>query len=133
VIETGAGNCHLFIDESAKVDMATDISINAKTQRPSVCNAIETLLVHEDWFTAHGVELLEKIAKYDVTIYGDETVCNAFAQAKAAQESDWYKEYLGLELSVKVVSSHKEAINHINTYGTKHSEAIVTENESHAN
>lgn len=133
VIETGAGNCHLYIDESAKLEMANEIALNAKIQRPSVCNAIETLLVHENWFEANGVQLLEKLAEQDVKIYGDETVCSAFSQAEKADETDWYKEYLDLELSVKVIPSHIEAINHINTYGTKHSEAIVTEDDSHAN
>lgn len=132
VIETGAGNCHLFIDESANVHMANDIALNAKLQRPSVCNAIETLLIHENWFKEHGVQLLEKLVEENVVIYGDETVCDAFSQAKKAEETDWYTEYLGLELSVKVVPSYVEAISHINTYGTKHSEAIVTENQSHA-
>lgn len=133
VIETGAGNCHLFIDESAKVDMANDITLNAKIQRPSVCNAIETLLVHENWFKNNGVQLLEQLAEQDVIIYGDETVCQNFKQAKKADESDWHKEYLGLELSVKVIPSYVDAIDHINTYGTKHSEAIVTEETAHAN
>lgn len=132
VIETGAGNCHLFIDESANVEMANEIALNAKVQRPSVCNAIETLLVHEDWFNENGVQLLEKLAEQDVVIHGDKTVCDAFSQAKEADETDWYTEYLGLELSVKVIPSYIDAINHINTYGTKHSEAIVTEEQSHA-
>src|SRR5690625_4239621 len=112
--------------------MAEEIALNAKLQRPSVCNAIETLLIHENWFKEHGVQLLEKLAEQNVIIHGDETVCNAFPQAKQADESDWYKEYLGLELSVKTIPSYIDAINHINTYGTKHSEAIVTEDDSHA-
>src|SRR5690625_1954576 len=132
VIETGAGNCHLFIDESANLDMANEIALNAKLQRPSVCNAIETLLIHENWFKENGVQLLDQLVKQDVIIHGDETVCEAFSQANKADETDWYTEYLGLELSVKVVSSYVDAINHINTYGTKHSEAIITEEQAHA-
>lgn len=132
VIETGAGNCHLFIDESAQVDMANNITINAKLQRPSVCNAIETLLIHKKWFIQHGVKLLNNLVKKGVIIYGDETVCASFSEAKIADETSWLTEFLSAELSVKVVPTLDAAINHINTYGTQHSEAIVTENAEHA-
>lgn len=132
VIETGAGNCHVFIDESAKQEMAEEIVLNAKLQRPSVCNAIEKVLIHKDWFAKHGRELLQKLAEKGVIIHGDETICMTFPEAKKAEEEDWSIEYLGLEVAVKVVENVKEAIDHINEYGTKHSEAIVTENDDSA-
>lgn len=132
VLETGAGNCHIFIDETAKSDMAERIVINGKTQRPSVCNAIETVLIHENWFDLHGVEVLEALQNKGVKIYGDEKVCRTFSSAKPATEEDWYTEYLGLTISVKVVANVQEAILHINKYGTKHSEAIITEDKGNA-
>ncbi|WP_461178963.1 glutamate-5-semialdehyde dehydrogenase [Virgibacillus ainsalahensis] len=132
VIETGAGNCHIFVDETAEQEMAEELVLNAKLQRPSVCNAIESVLIHKKWFEAHGVELLGKLAEQGVEIYADATVCNTFQQAKLASEEDWHTEYLGLTASVKLVASTEEAIDHINTYGTKHSEAILTEDEKHA-
>ena len=132
VIETGAGNCHLYIDESADQKMAEEITLNAKLQRPSVCNAIETLLMHENWFKQYGVDLLEKLHQKDVEIVADEKVLESFPSADKATEDDWYREYLDLKLAVKVVSSNVEAIEHINKYGTHHSEAIVTEDDQHA-
>src|SRR5690625_4558060 len=133
VIETGAGNCHLYIDENAEQKMAEDITLNAKLQRPSVCNAIETLLVHENWFRQYGVNLLEKLQQNDVEIIADEKVRELFPSARLATENDWYEEYLDLKIAVKIVESNAEAIEHINKYGTHHSEAIVTENDQHAN
>lgn len=133
VIETGAGNCHLFVDETAAQEMAEAIAINAKVQRPSVCNAIETILVHEKWFNKYGVALLEKLKQHDVKIIGDDKVCKQFPEATLATEDDWYTEYLDLTVSIKVIDSHIEAIEHINKYGTKHSESIVTNDEQHAN
>lgn len=127
VIETGAGNCHVYIDETADYALAEQVVLNAKTQRPSVCNAIESLLIHEKWFAGYGKQLLELLHENGVEIHGDETVCGAFDQAVLANEQDWGTEYLALAISVKVVSDVDEAINHINTYGTKHSEAILTE------
>lgn len=132
VLETGAGNCHVFVDESGKYEMAERIVVNGKTQRPSVCNAIETVLVHEKWFSKYGVELLQGLNSLGVEIYGDEKVVRSFPEAKQATEEDWYTEYLALRVSVKVVESVTEAIDHINKYGTNHSEAIVTENEANA-
>lgn len=132
VIETGAGNCHLFIDETAEQTMANEIVLNAKLQRPSVCNAIETVLIDKTWFAEHGVRLLEQLDQRDVEIFADKTICEAFPKAKRATEEHWYKEYLGLSISAKLVDSCAEAIDHINQYGTHHSEAIVTENEAHA-
>lgn len=129
VLETGAGNCHIYIDESAQPDMAVKIAINAKTQRPSVCNAAETILIHEAWFKDHGVKLLQALEEKDVKIIGDETVCQSFPSAQLATDEDWDTEYLALTVSVKVVSDTAEAIDHINQHGTKHSEAIITENK----
>jgi len=132
VIETGAGNCHIYIDESAEKSMAEEIVINGKTQRPSVCNAIETVLIHEKWFAKHGQGLLLILDHHGVETYGDETVCQEFSAAKPATEEDWYTEYLALSVSVKIVKSVDEAITHINQYGTKHSEAIITNDERNA-
>lgn len=132
VIETGAGNCHVYIDEFADRTMAENIVLNAKLQRPSVCNAIETVLIQTDWFIKHGVELLEKLRQNNVEIYGDKAVCEALPKAKEADVSDWAAEYLALTVSVKVVKDVDEAIQHINEYGTKHSEAIITANDENA-
>ena len=129
VLETGAGNCHLYIDRTANFEMACQIAINAKTQRPSVCNAIESILIEKDWFSRHGLAFLQVLHEHGVTIYGDADVCNAFDPSQWADEEDWGKEYLGLEVSVKTVADVNEAIDHINHYGTKHSEAIVSETQ----
>lgn len=132
VIETGAGNCHVYLDESAEETMAEAIVLNAKVQRPSVCNAIETLLIHENWFKKYGTSLLEKLAEHKVEIIADETVLQAYNQAEKATEEDWYTEYLDLAIAVKVLPSTDKAIRHINQYGTGHSEAIVTEDQENA-
>ncbi|MCM3159922.1 glutamate-5-semialdehyde dehydrogenase [Metabacillus litoralis] len=132
VLETGAGNCHVFIDETADYQMAENIVVNGKTQRPSVCNAIETILIEKKWFEQYGKSLLEKLAELEVEIYGDEAVQSAFNSAKLATEEDWYTEYLALSVSVKVIKNVDEAISHINKYGTNHSEAIVTKNQENA-
>src|SRR5690625_956688 len=129
VIETGAGNCHAFIDASAKQKMAEEIVLNAKLQRPSVCNAIESLLIHKEWFEQYGIELLNKLAEQNVQIIADEQITKAFPKATLATQDDWGKEYLDLTLSVKLVNDTAEAIEHINTYGTHHSETIITEDE----
>jgi len=132
VIETGAGNCHVYIDETAKQKMAEKIVLNAKLQRPSVCNAIESLLIHKVWFDQYGVELLEKLNEQGVEIRADDHAAQFFSKAKPASADDWHTEYLGLAISVKLVDDVKEAVQHINKYGTRHSESIVTENASHA-
>ncbi|GLO65501.1 MULTISPECIES: glutamate-5-semialdehyde dehydrogenase [Oceanobacillus] len=132
VIETGAGNCHVYLDESAKVEMATEIVLNAKLQRPSVCNAIESLIIHKQWFENHGLELLKSMQSHDITIHGDGFVMERFPTAIRAEEKDWETEYLASEISVKIVGSVSEAIAHINRYGTRHSEAIITENKINA-
>lgn len=132
VIETGTGNCHIFIDETADIEKAVPIVINAKTQRIGVCNACESLLVHEKIadrvLPILGKALLDK----QVEIRGDETVQERIPEAHAATEEDYGKEYLDLILSVKTVSSVEEAIAHINKYNTGHSDAILTEDKAHA-
>ncbi|WP_436371249.1 glutamate-5-semialdehyde dehydrogenase [Cytobacillus sp. BC1816] len=124
VLETGAGNCHVYIDESADKEMAINIAINAKTQRPSVCNACETIIVHREWDGLNDLVLALK--EKGVAIHGDEGVCGE--RIIPAVEEDWSTEYLGLEVALKLVKSVEEAIIHINRYGTKHSEAIVSSN-----
>ncbi|MCO0596655.1 glutamate-5-semialdehyde dehydrogenase [Peribacillus butanolivorans] len=132
VLETGAGNCHIFIDETADLTMVENIVLNGKTQRPSVCNAIESLLIHEKWLEENGKRLLAVLNEKGIEIYGDEAVCNAFPEAKTATEEDWSTEYLALKISVKTVSCVSDAIEHINRYGTNHSEAILTKDEQNA-
>lgn len=132
VIETGAGNCHIYIDESADFTMAKEIVLNAKLQRPSVCNAVESLLIHPAWLERYGKDLLVSLHDQHVEIYGDDSVRGIFSQAKPATEEDWHTEYLGLAISVKAADGVEEAIDHINQYGTRHSEAIVTEDEENA-
>lgn len=132
VIETGAGNCHAFIDESADPEMASNIVLNAKLQRPSVCNAIETVLIHEEWFEEYGPDLLERMLHYEVKLYADEHVRESFPEAEEVIDDDWAYEFLDLKIRVKVVKSCEEAIDHINTFGTHHSETIITESQQHA-
>ncbi|HIW57214.1 MAG TPA: glutamate-5-semialdehyde dehydrogenase [Firmicutes bacterium] len=125
-IETGTGNCHVYVDESADLDMAKAIVINAKTQRPSVCNAEEKLLVHKDIAAAFLPEIISALAEKGVEIVGDEEVLKVYPDATPATEEDWYTEYLDLKIGIKVVGSIDEAIAHINKYNSGHSEAIVT-------
>jgi len=134
VIETGAGNCHIFIDESADLDMADPIVINAKTQRPSVCNAAEKLLVHERVAAVYIPRIVKKLIDAGVEIRGDEKSRNLSAglNVGSASEQDWYEEYLRLCMAVRVVASVDEAIAHINHYSTKHSDSIITGNEANA-
>lgn len=132
VLETGAGNCHIYIDETAQAPMAEQIVINAKTQRPSVCNAIETILIQEQWFANHGASLLQTLLEHGVELIGDKKVTAIIPVAKLATEEDWSTEYLGLSVSVKIVKNVEEAITHINHYGTKHSEAIITDDKKNA-
>lgn len=128
VLETGAGNCHVFIDETADKQMAFDI-INAKTQRPSVCNAIETIVLHEKWAEQYGSELFSSLKKRGVELRGDQKALAMDSTIVLASEEDWGTEFLSLTPAVKLVSSIEEAIHHINTYGSMHSEAIISENE----
>lgn len=132
VLETGVGNCHTFIDESADLLKAQKIAVNAKTHRPGVCNAMESLLVHSSVADKVLPPLCDELKNLNVEIRGDDTVQKLVPFAISATEEDWSTEYLDLVLAVKVVSSLDEAIIHINTYGSSHSECIVTENYSNA-
>ena len=132
VIETGVGNCHVFVDESADLEQALAIVLNAKVQRPSVCNAAETLLVHQAVAAQFLPRALAALREQGVRLHADEATRHLFPDAEPASEDDWRREYLGLELAVKVVADVSEATEHINTYGTQHSESIVTRDMANA-
>jgi glutamate-5-semialdehyde dehydrogenase len=132
VIETGAGNCHIFVDESADLDMAERIVINAKTQRPSVCNAAEKLLIHRGVAPTFVPNIVKRLAGAGVEIRGDEETAKLHPGVSPATEQDWNEEYLRLCIAIRIVSDVSEAIEHINRYSTRHSEAIVTSDESNA-
>lgn len=138
VIETGTGNCHIFVDETADFNMAIDIIMNAKTQRIGVCNACESLVLHEKIADAFLPKLMKSLAEKEVEVHGDEKVmqiADGYVKKELlvpATEEDWGREYLDYKISAKVVSSVDEAIAHINKYNTGHSEAIITENYSNA-
>ncbi len=132
VIETGVGNCHVYLDAGAEPVMAEKIVINGKTHRPGVCNATETLLVHQDFATQYLGNIADALMAKGVELRGCEKTRNLVPNALPAKESDWETEFHDLILAVKVVDSVEEAIEHIRRYGTHHSEAIVTENYSHA-
>lgn len=125
VIETGAGNCHLYIDRTFDLEMTKQIVVNAKTQRPSVCNAAEKLLIHQDAKAFVG-EILAALRAENVEILGDEAICQLDKNVKLATKKDWETEYNDYTIAVKLVESLDEAIAHINRYSTKHSEAIIT-------
>lgn len=131
VIETGSGNCHIFVDESADFDMAIDIIFNAKTQRIGVCNAAESLLVHSNIIDSFMPKLKERLDTKNVEIRGDQK-CQASIECAPATEEDYYTEYLDYILSVKTVDSVEEAIAHINEHNTKHSDCIVTKSDENA-
>lgn len=133
VIETGTGNCHVYVDKDADPKMALDIIINAKTSRPSVCNACESLLFHKDFPEESLIEICKALRAKSVQIRADERICALFAGCAAADESDWGTEYLDYIISAKTVDSTKEAVDHIARYGTGHSECIVTNNYFTAN
>ena len=126
VIETGAGVVHIFLDESADPQWAVDIVHNSKVQRPSVCNALETLLVHEAAASRLLPAVLAKLTESGVTLHGDERVREIYPAAVPATEEDWSTEYMGLELAVAVVDSLDDAIAHIRRYSTGHTESIIT-------
>lgn len=132
VIETGTGNCHIYVDESADFDMAIDIIFNAKTQRIGVCNACESIVIHEKIVDAFLPRLKERLDEKQVEMRGDEKACHAAKGLVPAAEEDWGTEYLDYILSVKTVSGIDEAIAHINRYNTGHSEAIVTSDYANA-
>ena len=127
VIETGVGNCHVYVDEDADINMAAEIVANAKASRVSVCNACEGLLVHKDIAELGLITIAEKLREKNVEIIGDEAVCEILPFATPATEDDWATEYLDYKISVKVVDDIDEAISHIAKYGTGHSEAIITD------
>lgn len=127
VIETGVGNCHVYVDKKADLAMAASIIENAKTSRPSVCNAIETILVHKDVAEKALPLIAEKLAPHHVELRGCERTRQILPQAVPATEEDWKTEYLDYILAVKVVDSQEEAMAHIAAYGSGHSEAIVTD------
>lgn len=134
VIETGAGNCHIFVDESADFEMADRVLINAKTQRPSVCNSAEKVLVHQRIAAAYVPQIVKKLIEAGVEVRGDERSRDLAAGANVlpAAEQDWYEEYLRLCMAVRVVANVDEAIAHINRYSTKHSDSIITRDEVNA-
>ena len=127
VIETGTGNCHIYVDESADFNMAIDIVLNAKTQRPGVCNAAEKLLIHENISKEFLPKVVKALREKNVEIRGDEKSKEVVDDIILAKDEEWNKEYLDYIIAVKIVENVDEAIKHINNHGTKHSEAIITE------
>jgi glutamate-5-semialdehyde dehydrogenase len=132
VIETGAGNCHIFVDQSADLEMASRIVMNAKTQRPSVCNAAEKLLVHRSIASKFVPRITKQLAEAGVELRGDDETLRLSPGVARAAEQDWGEEYLRLCMAIRIVSSLNEAIEHINRYSTKHSETIITADERNA-
>ena len=132
VIETGAGNCHIYVDEFADIDMATEIVFNAKTQRISVCNTAESLLIHKNIAEFALIAIKAKLDEKNVVLYGDEIAREICPDIEIATEDDWATEYLDYKMSVKIVSSLEDAVKHIRKYSTGHSESIVTENIENA-
>ncbi len=128
VIETGVGNCHVYVDKDADIEKAVAIAVNAKTHRPGVCNAAETLLVHESIAKEFLPKVAKELLKKKVEMRGDETVCNLIPEAIKATNEDWDTEYLDYIFAIKTVESTEKAIEHIYKHGTMHSEAIVSEN-----
>lgn len=132
VIETGSGNCHIFVDESADIQMAADIIFNAKTQRIGVCNACESLVIHSGIIKDALPVIKEKLDTKNVIIYGDDRARETCPDIQPATEEDFYTEYLDYKISVKTVDSVDEAIAHINEHSTGHSEAIITSDRANA-
>ena len=132
ILQTGTGNCHVYVDESADYAVAEANTINAKTQRTSVCNAAETLLVQENWAEKHLEALLKALTDRNVELHGDEPAARYAEGMIPATEADWADEYLRLAMAVKIVPDVKAAVEHINRYGTRHTECIVTEDGANA-
>lgn len=128
VIETGAGNCHIYIDKDADLTMATNITVNAKVQRPSVCNAAEKLLIHRDIAAEFLPVIAKSLMEHGVQLRGDEIACQLVSTIRSVTEEDWDTEYNDLIMAVKIVDSLDDAISHINHYSTHHSESIITNN-----
>jgi len=132
VIETGTGNCHIYVDEYADVGMAVSIIENAKTQRLGVCNTCESLVIHKDILIEALLPIAEMLKKHNVEIRGDEKVVALVHEILEASDEDWGMEYLDSIISIKTVDSLEEGIAHINTYNSGHSEAIITNNYHNA-
>ncbi len=132
-IETGVGNCHVYVDKDANIQKAISISHNAKTQRPSVCNACETILVHKDIAKDFLPQLSKLLTKDSVLIKGCKSTQSILPRSVAASEKDWHTEYLDLTIAIKIVDSIDDAINHIDEYGTFHTEVIISENKDTIN
>ncbi len=133
VIKTGVGNCHVFVDDSADLDMAVNIIDNGKTQRPSVCNAIETVLIHRDIAAEFLPKMKARLDAHNITLHGDDAAKALLGECVIpANEDDWANEYLDYQLAVKIVADIDEAMAHIAQYGTNHSECIVTKSLEHA-
>ena len=132
VIQTGDGVTHVFIDESANLDWAVEIVFNSKVQRPSTCNALETLLVHEAVASTILPKVLDRLVAAGVTIHADQKVMAIYPDSVLATEEDWHAEYYSLDLAVKLVASLDEALDHIKKYSTHHTESIITSDEAHA-
>ena len=132
VIETGTGNCHAFVDESADLGMASDIVFNGKVQRPSVCNALESLLIHESVAEKALPLICDRLRSAGVEIKGCKKTCAVLPYASAATEEDFAREFLGYTISVKIVEDVFEAVEHIEKFSTHHSEVIITKNEDNA-
>ncbi|MBQ9112359.1 MAG: glutamate-5-semialdehyde dehydrogenase [Clostridia bacterium] len=132
VIETGAGNCHLYVDDSADIDMALSVATNAKCSRPSVCNAVETVLVHAGIAAKFLPRFAEEMAKYNVEIRGCAKTCVLIPGAIPATAEDYFTDYNDYIVAVRVVDTLNDAINHINKHSTAHSEAIITQSEENA-
>ena len=128
VIETGAGNCHIYIDKDADLTMATNITVNAKVQRPSVCNAAEKLLIHRDIAAEFLPVIAKALMEHGVQLRGDEMACQLVSTIRPVTKEDWDTEYNDLIMAVKIVDSLDDAISHINHYSTHHSESIITNN-----
>ncbi|NUR87901.1 MAG: glutamate-5-semialdehyde dehydrogenase [Nonomuraea sp.] len=131
VIETGVGNCHVYVDADADQDLALDILLNAKTQRPSVCNAAETFLVHRSVADAFVPKALEALARAGVTVHGDASIA-AYGEVVPVSEDDFYAEYLSLDIAAAVVDSLEDAVAHIRKYGSGHTDAIITRSQGAA-
>ena len=132
VIETGVGNCHTYVDSEADIDMATEIIFNAKTQRISVCNTAESLLIHKDIAEFALVAIKAKLDEKNVVLFGDEIAREICPDIEIATDDDYYREYLDYKMSVKIVSSLDTAIEHIRKYSSGHSESIITNNRDNA-
>ncbi|MED3861723.1 glutamate-5-semialdehyde dehydrogenase [Priestia megaterium] len=132
VIETGTGNCHIYVDEEYDVDMAANIVINAKTSRPAVCNSAEKLIIHERAAHEFLPIIVQALREKDVEVRGDERALTIVPDLVPAGDEDWKKEYLDFIMAVKIVDDIDEAISHINVHSSHHSEAIVTTNYAHA-